>query len=135
MSAHAFTGFICCKVISVYPGNCNRSPPLSSHQGVVLLFESRSGQLISVADAHEITALRTAAASAVATKYIVGAKKEVKGDQSGLIWLSSIWELPCHLYPFFTGRTGQAEEPTKSKSTKTRVRPPLYDDPVETLLL
>ena len=72
-----FTGFICCKVISVYPGNCDRSPPLSSHQGVVLLFESRSGQLISVADAHEITALRTAAASAVATKYIVGAKKEV----------------------------------------------------------
>ena len=89
-------------MISVYPGNCNRSPPLSSHQGVVLLFESRSGQLISVADAHEITALRTAAASAVATKYIVGAKKEVKGDQSGLIWLSSIWELPCHLYlPIF----------------------------------
>ena len=29
---HPSSGFICCKVISVYPGNCNRSPPLSSHQ-------------------------------------------------------------------------------------------------------
>ena len=47
-------------------------------QGVVLLFESGSGQLISVSDAHEITALRTAAASAVATKYLVQAKKEVR---------------------------------------------------------
>ena len=73
------SGFICCKVISIYPGNCSRSPlPLSSHQGVVLLFESGSGQLVSVSDAHEITALRTAAASAVATKYIVQAKEEVR---------------------------------------------------------
>ena len=70
-------GYIACKVISIYPGNCNKPGNLSSHQGVVLLFESGSGQLMSVCDAHEVTGLRTAAASAVATKALVEAKKEV----------------------------------------------------------
>ena len=51
-------------------------PCLLLIQGVVLLFESGSGQLASVCDAHEITGLRTAAASAVATKALVEAKQE-----------------------------------------------------------
>jgi ornithine cyclodeaminase/alanine dehydrogenase-like protein (mu-crystallin family) len=37
-------------------------------QGVVLLFEAGNGSLAAIADAHAITALRTAAASAVATR-------------------------------------------------------------------
>jgi len=74
-------GYIACKVISIYPGNRD---PISSHQGVVLLFESGSGQLVSVTDAHEITGLRTAAASAVATKALVEPKKEVYDDMTGL---------------------------------------------------
>jgi len=53
------------KLISVYPENFDRGLP--SHQGVVILFDPETGAPTCVADAHAITAIRTAAASAVAT--------------------------------------------------------------------
>ncbi|MGA0602755.1 ornithine cyclodeaminase family protein [Caulobacter sp. KR2-114] len=53
------------KLISVYPENFDRGLP--SHQGVVILFDPESGAPTCVADAGAITAIRTAAASAVAT--------------------------------------------------------------------
>ena len=53
------------KVVSVYPGNFAKGMP--AHQGVVLLFDPESGAPICAADASAITAIRTAAASAVAT--------------------------------------------------------------------
>lgn len=53
------------KLISVYPENFERGAP--SHQGVVILFDPQSGAPTCVADAGAITAIRTAAASAVAT--------------------------------------------------------------------
>lgn len=53
------------KLISVFPRNFERGLP--SHQGVVVLFDRDSGAPQAVVDAHAITALRTAAASAVAT--------------------------------------------------------------------
>lgn len=56
------------KVITVFPGNAGTK--LSAHQGVVILFEAQQGRLLSVSDAHEVTALRTAAASAVATQLL-----------------------------------------------------------------
>jgi len=39
----------------------------SAHQGLVALFEEATGSLVCVADAHEVTKIRTACASAVAT--------------------------------------------------------------------
>ncbi len=56
------------KVISAFSGN--RESGLPSHQGVVLLFESIHGQLLSMVDADEITAIRTAAVSGLATKLL-----------------------------------------------------------------
>jgi len=53
------------KVISVFPGNFQRGLP--SHQGVVLLFETLTGELKAIVDGESVTAIRTAAASAVAT--------------------------------------------------------------------
>jgi ornithine cyclodeaminase/alanine dehydrogenase-like protein (mu-crystallin family) len=53
------------KLISVYPENFNQG--LQSHQGLVILFEPTSGAPVCVLHAAEITAIRTAAASAVAT--------------------------------------------------------------------
>src|SRR3954451_21112191 len=53
------------KVLSVFPKNFEVGRP--SHQGVVLLFDPVTGELACVAEAREITAVRTAAASAVAT--------------------------------------------------------------------
>lgn len=53
------------KLVSVYPENFRKGAP--SHQGVVVLFDPVSGAPVCVADAGAITAIRTAAASAVAT--------------------------------------------------------------------
>src|SRR5262249_26822448 len=53
------------KLISVFPENFAKG--LQSHQGVVVLFDKASGQPTCIAHAGEITAIRTAAASAVAT--------------------------------------------------------------------
>lgn len=54
------------KVLSVYPGNFTRNLP--SHRGGVLLFEKDTGRPVALLDGGEVTAWRTAAASAVATK-------------------------------------------------------------------
>jgi alanine dehydrogenase len=62
------------KVISVFPGNKNFG--YSSHQGMVLLFETKNGRPLCIADADEITAIRTPAASAVATDLL--AKKNAE---------------------------------------------------------
>jgi ornithine cyclodeaminase len=53
------------KLISVFPENFAKG--LQSHQGVVLLFDPVTGAPACLAHAGEITAIRTAAASAVAT--------------------------------------------------------------------
>lgn len=54
------------KVISVFPDNFDRG--LDSHRGAVLLFDPDDGALIALLHGGEITAARTAAASAVATR-------------------------------------------------------------------
>ena len=53
------------KLISVFPENSAKGR--QSHQGVVVLFDAEHGEPVCVAHAGEITAIRTAAASAVAT--------------------------------------------------------------------
>jgi len=53
------------KLISVFPENFAKG--IQSHQGVVVLFDPESGAPVCVVHAGEITAIRTAAASAVAT--------------------------------------------------------------------
>ena len=53
------------KLISVFQGNFARG--IQSHQGVVVLFDPDTGAPVCIAHAGEITAIRTAAASAVAT--------------------------------------------------------------------
>jgi ornithine cyclodeaminase/alanine dehydrogenase-like protein (mu-crystallin family) len=53
------------KLISVFPENFEKG--LQSHQGVVVLFDGEGGAPVCVVHAGEVTAIRTAAASAVAT--------------------------------------------------------------------
>jgi len=53
------------KLISVFPENFERG--LQSHQGVVVLFDAETGIPSCLAHAGEVTAIRTGAASAVAT--------------------------------------------------------------------
>lgn len=58
-------GIFGAKLVSVFPENFATGLP--SHQGVVVIFDGDSGKPVCIADASEITAIRTAAASAVAT--------------------------------------------------------------------
>jgi ornithine cyclodeaminase/alanine dehydrogenase-like protein (mu-crystallin family) len=52
------------KFVTFFPEN---PTPYESHQGAVLLFECGNGRLLAIVDATTVTAIRTAAASAVAT--------------------------------------------------------------------
>jgi alanine dehydrogenase len=56
------------KVFTVYPDNSGTELP--THQGLVLLFNSRNGSLLACAEANAITELRTAATTALATKLL-----------------------------------------------------------------
>lgn len=58
-------GTIGTKIITVYPENHTKG--MVSHQGVVLLFDTENGRPKAIMDATAITAIRTAAASGVAT--------------------------------------------------------------------
>jgi ornithine cyclodeaminase/alanine dehydrogenase-like protein (mu-crystallin family) len=62
LGSHAIFG---AKLISVFHENFTRGVP--SHQGLIVLFDPESGAPVCVVDAGEVTAIRTAAASAVAT--------------------------------------------------------------------
>jgi alanine dehydrogenase len=59
------------KVVSIFPGNRERGD--ESHFGAVLLFETETGRPIAYLDAAAITAIRTAAVSAVATRLLARA--------------------------------------------------------------
>jgi ornithine cyclodeaminase/alanine dehydrogenase-like protein (mu-crystallin family) len=83
LGAHAPFG---AKLISVFQENFARG--MQSHQGVVILFDPESGAPVCVVDAGAVTAIRTAAASAVATDVL--ARKEARrlallgyGEQAG----------------------------------------------------
>src|SRR5271170_5234392 len=71
MGAHATFG---AKLISVFPENFARG--IQSHQGLVILFDPDTGAPVCVLHAGEITAIRTAAASAVATDVL--ARKDAR---------------------------------------------------------
>ena len=76
------------KVISVFP---NEGTELESHQGAVLLFEAKRGQLLAIVDASEVTAIRTAAVSGVATRLLA------REDADDLAILGSGTQARTHL--------------------------------------
>jgi ornithine cyclodeaminase len=60
------------KAVCVFPGNPARG--LDAHQGAVLLFDGETGELRAALNASAITAVRTAAVSAVATRLLAREK-------------------------------------------------------------
>ncbi|MCU1248352.1 MAG: Ornithine cyclodeaminase [Edaphobacter sp.] len=71
MGAHAPFG---AKLISVFRENFDRG--IQSHQGLILLFDPETGAPVCVVHAGEVTAIRTASASAVATDVL--ARKDAR---------------------------------------------------------
>jgi ornithine cyclodeaminase len=68
-------GVLGVKVLTVFPGNAAHGE--ESHQGAVLLFEAEHGRPLAFLDASSITAIRTAAVSALATRLLA---REDAGD-------------------------------------------------------
>lgn len=77
------------KIITVYPDNAKVGLP--SHLGIVLLFDAQTGFPLAVMDAAELTAIRTAAASAVATRALA------RQDASHLAILGTGEQAATHL--------------------------------------
>jgi len=77
------------KAISVFPGN--HTTDYDSHQGTVMLFETKNGHLLAMMDATKITAIRTAAVSGVATRILA------RDDASELAILGSGVQAKTHL--------------------------------------
>lgn len=70
-------GPLAVKALTLFPGN--HAMGLDSHQGAVLLFDGGDGRLLCILDAARVTAVRTAAVSAVATRLLA---REDAGDLS-----------------------------------------------------
>lgn len=89
------------KVITVF--HSNRDVGLPSHQGIVILFDTQHGEPLMMFDAVEITAIRTAAASAVATKLlarkdsetlaIIGAGEQAKRHIEAMLLVRKIKQI------------------------------------------
>ncbi len=77
------------KTVTVFPGNAGTE--FDSHQGTVMLFDATNGRLKAVIDATEITAIRTAAVSAVATDLLA------REDASVMAILGSGVQAGAHL--------------------------------------
>lgn len=77
------------KVVSVMPGN--HGTAYDAHQGSVLLFETKHGRPLAIADASAITAIRTAAVSGVATRLLA------RDDAADLTILGSGTQARTHL--------------------------------------
>ena len=84
------------KVITVFPGNLGTE--FDSHQGAVLLFEGGHGRLLAIMDATEITAIRTAAVSGVATQLLA------RRDAGDLAILGSGTQARTHLEAMLVAR-------------------------------
>ena len=84
------------KVITVFPGN--HGTAYDSHQGAVLLFEGGHGRLLAIMDATEITAIRTAAVSGVATQLLA------RRDAGDLAILGSGTQARTHLEAMLVAR-------------------------------
>ena len=68
-------GILETKLVSVFPGN--HAVGLPSHQATIALFDDKTGKPLALMDGTEITAVRTGAASAVATRALARADARV----------------------------------------------------------
>lgn len=56
------------KLVSLFPGNTAHG--IDTHQGAVILFDNVTGRVRAIIEAGSLTAIRTAAVSALATRYL-----------------------------------------------------------------
>lgn len=77
------------KVMTIF--NRNEGTPFETIQGAVIIFESQKGRLLGIVDSARLTAIRTAAVSALATKVLA------RSDATHLAILGSGMQASAHL--------------------------------------
>ena len=118
------SGTLSCKLVSVFPGN--GASGLPTHQAVVMLFDAGSGTPLAMLDGASITARRTAAGSALATRLlaredaavllIIGTGVQAQSHARAVTRVRGIKELRV------AGRDpGRAQEFARSLSAETGV--------------
>jgi ornithine cyclodeaminase len=85
------------KMITIFPGN--RALGRESHEGVVLLFDTQTGELRAMLDAGALTAVRTAAVTALATRLLA------RPDAGDLAMLGTGVQAAAHLDALLCVRT------------------------------
>ena len=85
------------KLLSLFPGN--PAAGLSSHLGMVVLFEAAHGRPIALLDAAELTAIRTAAVSGLATRLLA------RPDAGDLAILGAGEQAASHLAAMLAARS------------------------------
>ncbi|XP_026579904.1 ketimine reductase mu-crystallin-like [Pseudonaja textilis] len=101
------------KLVTFYE---NVSP---SHQATVLLFDPTNGSLKAVMDGNVITAKRTAAVSAIATKYLMPAVSEVLCILGAGVQAYSHYELFTELFSFKEVRIWNRTKENAEKFART----------------
>ncbi|HKE92117.1 MAG TPA: NAD(P)-binding domain-containing protein [Gemmatimonadales bacterium] len=71
----AYAGSLGAKLVTFYPGNTD----VHTHHALIALFKPETGEPLAIMDGRLITEMRTAAASAVATKYLARPEARVLG--------------------------------------------------------
>lgn len=84
------------KAITAFPGNHGSEFP--AHQGMVMLFDGSHGRPVAIVDAGEITAVRTAAVSGLATRLLA------REDADDLVLIGSGVQARTHLEAMLTVR-------------------------------
>jgi ornithine cyclodeaminase len=69
------TGIVAAKLVSLYPGNAGTALP--THQAIVAVFDSATGEPVALLDGTSITTARTAAGSALATELLARSDADV----------------------------------------------------------
>jgi ornithine cyclodeaminase/alanine dehydrogenase-like protein (mu-crystallin family) len=108
------------KVICIFPGN--RARGLESHMGTVTLFDGETGAPLAIVDAGAVTAVRTAAVSAVATRALARADANRLAILGAGIQARAHLEALSHVRPFASARIwGRTEALARSLVEETNV--------------
>ncbi|XP_046658134.1 ketimine reductase mu-crystallin-like isoform X1 [Daphnia pulicaria] len=87
---------LACKLVTFYPNNAAKE--MDTHMAHVLLFDETSGEIKAIMDGEVITAMRTAAVSAIATKYLAE-KYDILAVLGSGVQATAHIEAFCKMFP------------------------------------
>lgn len=118
------------KAVCIFPENSALG--LDPHQGAVMLFDGETGQLLALASAPAITAIRTAAVSAVATRALARPDAGELAVLGSGIQARAHVEAMTHVRPFHRARVwSRRRENAEALATALAATVPFPIEPVE----